>query len=1106
MTLELDLGLEQLTEKHPAQWRLRRIEVVNWGTFDKHHVAEVGRTGHLITGASGSGKSSLLDAIATVLTPRKWLRFNAAAQDSTSRVDDRSLVSYVRGAWRRQTDEETGDTVSRYLRPGATWSGILLRFENAVDEPVNLVRLFHLKRGTNAVADLAELHVLRRGAASLLDFAEFARAGLDKRRLDAAFDGVYSTKDHSPFSARFRRLLGIGNDSALQLLHKTQSAKNLGSLDALFRGFMLDEPATFGLAKTAVDQFDELSRAHRLVVEAREQVDILRRMQEPAERYERSVIAGFEADRLSEAIDDYVELRMHGLARRDRDESRESLAAREGDLAGATDAHVAARAELKAAQQNVLELGGAALESLRVQLTSAQEQYARVERERRRWFGRLRDVGVSAPGSAEEFQQLRTTAERERRELGDATASAARTLEQLNDARTRARERRDEIDAELAELKHRRSNIPRALLAARTAIVAETNLPESAFPFAGELIDVAPEHAEWTGAIERVLRPLATVLLVRDDHLADITHIIDRLHLGTRLVYESVGTGVQDPRPARTGRSLINRVRVTDAPMAPWIRRRLSEQFDYECVEDARQLRSAEQGVTRAGQVKRSARRFEKDDRFRVDDRHNWVLGSDNGAKVDLLLAERGRAVSELDAAVAAIRSADVQRAAAQRRIDVLTDLDSTDWAELDLDAAEAAIELRREQYERMSDGNTELGSAQRLERDATAREEETALARRAAASVVDALQRTVLALDEQIDRLAARQSEWTIDDDALAALDDRFHTHVRSLSRDTLDATATKVTKQLAGERLNADNAANASARAFEAFANEFIGRWRATASELTATISDRSGFAELHGRIVSTGLPEYEGRFFELLKSQSQQLTGQLLSVIRGSQQEIKSRIDPVNASLLRSPFDEGRFLQILVKDRRSPEVKDFMEKLQTISAGSWGEEDREAAERRFDVLRSVMVQLGSEEHAAWKRRVLDTREHVTFVGIEQDAKGTEMNRHESGAGLSGGQKQKLVIFCLAAALRYQLAQDEDDVPAYGTIILDEAFDKADSTFTRMAMDVFLEFGFHMILATPLKLLQTLEVYVDGVSYVSCRDHNDSRISAVPIEVEAA
>lgn len=62
---------------------------------------------------------------------------------------------------------------------------------------------------------------------------------------------------------------------ALRLLHKTQSAKNLGDLNALLRDFMLDRPETFAVAERLVDEFAELNAAHQAVVTAREQVQTL---------------------------------------------------------------------------------------------------------------------------------------------------------------------------------------------------------------------------------------------------------------------------------------------------------------------------------------------------------------------------------------------------------------------------------------------------------------------------------------------------------------------------------------------------------------------------------------------------------------------------------------------------------------------------------------------------------------------------------------------------------------------------------------------------------------------------------------------------------------
>jgi uncharacterized protein YPO0396 len=108
------------------------------------------------------------------------------------------------------------------------------------------------------------------------------------------------------------------------------------------------------------------------------------------------------------------------------------------------------------------------------------------------------------------------------------------------------------------------------------------------------------------------------------------------------------------------------------------------------------------------------------------------------------------------------------------------------------------------------------------------------------------------------------------------------------------------------------------------------------------------------------------------------------------------------------------------------------------------------------------------------------------VKFIAEVRDEQGSAVDFYEGAGGLSGGERQKLVTFCLAAALRYQLARDGSPIPKYGLVVLDEAFDKTDPAFTRMGLEVFRTFGFQLLLATPEKMLQTLEDYVGGAVVV--------------------
>ena len=64
------------TNAGTAGYRLSYMEVYNWGTFNKriYRIAPEGNNS-LLTGANASGKSTLIDALLTLLVPAKKDRF-----------------------------------------------------------------------------------------------------------------------------------------------------------------------------------------------------------------------------------------------------------------------------------------------------------------------------------------------------------------------------------------------------------------------------------------------------------------------------------------------------------------------------------------------------------------------------------------------------------------------------------------------------------------------------------------------------------------------------------------------------------------------------------------------------------------------------------------------------------------------------------------------------------------------------------------------------------------------------------------------------------------------------------------------------------------------
>lgn len=1090
-------------ESHPGQWRLERIELVNWGTFCNHHVIDVARKGYLLTGHSGSGKSSVVDAISAVLTPRGKLRFNAAAGDGTG-GRDRSHATYIRGAWRRRPDEETGEVTSDFLRTGATWSGIQLSYGNGAGQVVSLVKLFHLRRGAVTPAEVSEVSAIFREPISLLELEDVARNGLEVRRLKKDWPSAQVFTQHSGFATRFCRLLGIAGPNALLLLHRTQSAKNLGSLDELFRTYMLDEPTTTRLVEAAVEQFGDLSEAHRQVVEAREQIAHLERLLPLARTREEQREAAQLAAALQDALGPFQTGWKRRLARQARDQAEVELREGEEQQSAAVEVTRAAESALDHARMVVVEKGGLALRLQENEVASLQERLGERREVRARVARDLAEVGVEMPHSGAELAELLATGRREAEVRDGVVAAERERVEGVRGGLHEARRREAEVRAQVEALRGNRSNLDRGLLLARRAVSERSGVPLTALPFAGELLQVRAEHAEWTGAIERVLRPLSRVLLLSEAHRDAVVQAVDALHLGARLVVEVVPRQVPSPRRPGSPDSVVHRLAVAPGQMADWVHWKLADSFDYACVERADGLRDVERGVTRAGQVKRGPRRYEKDDRWAVDDREHWVLGFDNTAKMELLLRQIRESGSRIDELAAQIAEAEKRRRHADDRLGALARLAGYRWEAFDVEGTQAALDRARTELDVLLAADGDLRAA----RHAVERAEGEVARAQHEVRVLDATCATARAALERYAAVLADLGEEreALDDSHRRALEARFAGTRRNrvVTVESIGDAAVEVARGLAHELQNAQAGLAAADREIADVTREFQRRWPAAAADLTPDASDVHGFLAVHARLVADRLPEFEHRFFDLLESQSRRNVGQLANEIRRAPTEIRERIRPVNDSLKRSVFDEGRHLRIKPVDCRPEVARQFLKDLNTIASDTWSGVDRGTAESRFALMRGLMERLTSSEAAdrAWQSLCLDTRRHMSFIAEEVDSTCSVVNVHDSGSGLSGGQKQKLVIFCLAAALRYQLTADGEDVPNFGSIVLDEAFDKADATFTRMAMDIFREFGFHMILATPLKLLQVLEDYVGGVGLARCRELMSSSVAPVSIE----
>ena len=136
--------LEFMADDRLAGFRLQRLEVFNWGTFDGMvWTLRLGGKNGLLTGDIGSGKSTLVDAVTTLLVPSHRVAYNKAAGADNR---ERSLKSYVLGFYKSERQETLGSTKPVALRDFNSYSVILGVFQNAAyDKTVTLAQVFWMK-------------------------------------------------------------------------------------------------------------------------------------------------------------------------------------------------------------------------------------------------------------------------------------------------------------------------------------------------------------------------------------------------------------------------------------------------------------------------------------------------------------------------------------------------------------------------------------------------------------------------------------------------------------------------------------------------------------------------------------------------------------------------------------------------------------------------------------------------------------------------------------------------------------------------------------------------------------------------------------------------
>ncbi|MCX6979140.1 MAG: AAA family ATPase [Verrucomicrobia bacterium] len=929
----------------PGGWRLHRLEMANWGTFGEGLVHSLAPEGGwtLLVGENGSGKSTAVDALRTLLAPRVALQhsFNDAAGGQKKK--DRTLTTYIRGAWATQRDEDDAQTEMKFLRKEEIPACVLAVFRNARSQAVlTLAQILWVANGKDETVYLVGGG--ERGIEELLKGLETGR-GMKKEIERRGFDVRDSYKAYrEDFCAR----MGIPGEGALEIFNQAIGVKEVSDVSVFLRRNLLTHGGAHEfIQKQVVPRFSDLESCWNDIGRAENQIALLAPVAAAHVEVSELEAKRGEVQKLQGALQHYYLQRHAELLREHLDRCALELGSAK-----------AALAEIEVRQKHAKQNYGSAL--LALESDKTQERIRELELEMKE----VKQRASEREGNHQEFAAL-LRAEELGPVPGDEAAFATMRgalvtrLGELKSWQDAANSRANEvgvkakalerevaaIKAELESLATRQALIPGYLQHIREALSDTTGVVVGELPFAGELMEVKPEYAEdWSGAIERLLYNFGVSLLVPERHYQRVARWVNGRRLtnaagdGVRLLFHRVPQ--EGPRVVGQAdtHTVPGRLNFRDEhPLARWVAGEVQASFHHACCGDTAELERERFGLTKDGLI-RNGTRHVKDDRRALGLRRDYVLGWSPERKIQALKQQLNEDTKAFSDATAMEKTERREAGVFQQRTQKIEAADALPgFAAIDFSAEQARLAELAKQRRDLEKSSKKRETLQRQFDDAEAESKKLEGQRD---DVVAKVREKTGQLDEFRPKLDATE-------DRLAREELRDFTDLAPAYIEVEDGV--ELTHLNLGEvRERVDKSLSRRTGGFTAKINEallvmiapmqkFLGEYPDEGKTLSAKPEYAAEFVALHDHLVREDLPKHKERFRTFLNTNLTECIGGLEAMLDAEVKTHRERIGQVNTALHGLDYGDGTFVELIRRDTRDAGIRDFKAQLRdSLGAG--------------------------------------------------------------------------------------------------------------------------------------------------------------------------
>ncbi len=1108
------------TSSDTSGFRLQYMEVFNWGTFD-NQIFKIEPKGNnsLLTGANGSGKTTFIDALLTLLVPLSSDRFYNQSS-GVQKKGDRSEDSYVLGHYGDVQEEGRTGTTTQKLREKNTYSVLLASFSNT-DEKV--ITLFQVRSFTNGVMKRT-YGIAYKKLNIQSDFSKFDAKGNWKKRLDKTYNiankkWIELYDGPTKYAERMRERFGMRSIKALSLFNQVVGIKVLGDLDEFIKTNMLEKRDAEYEYSQLKDSFTTLINAKNDIDKAKEQIKQL----EPIDTIAKELntiekdVTVLQANK-ENAVYWFAK---KGLELANAEKDRLSIFISEITTAidelKETEKELKSKAAKLTVQVEADEVGR--------QIKDLESEIGRLSKSRDNRVTKFDEynslVGVlEFPTNPNEdvFKETRNLAQEKRNQCKIDIESESETLRLAKNKSDEIKEKIDEGIDTIKSLQENNNNISGRVAQIHEDILENVGATKDEIPFIGELIKV--NDLEWESSIEKVLHNFALRLIVPEKYYKSVNQYVNSTNLKGRIIYERYQDftslkSLQD-YPSDTN-LLINKISFkSNSKYIDWIEDSIIKQFNYICADNLRQFNSLEKALTKQGLIKRKGR-HEKDDRRHISDRKNFVLGWDNKDKISWWKTEIKDLQKNDTEQVKLIREIERKIKSIGKLEEDLSDLFKlfTKYDEIDWKSFANKIQEKEEQKSKLENTNDKVKELQvqleKVQKDLSETEDNRGLKEKTKFQIeasLETAEKVAKSNSELLNQLSNKPNLAEFEESSMILKEINYNnfSNIQTTFQKNKEIENAQLIKKQNGFNIEVSTKINAFKNPHESILSKYKS-WRSDVSQLPTSIEFISEYQKKYNDLIDEDLPRFEDKFNSYLQTTIEDKVANFKFFFDKWSDDIKENITSLNDSLKGIDFSNyptTTYIQLKAQTKINDNVKEFKRLLHdSIPNFKEFENSIDAQKNHFNNNIEPFIKKLEDEN--WRVKIIDVRSWFEYNAEEINRETSQRTKTYTGMGqLSGGEKAQLTYTILGSAIAYQFGLTKEGMQSnsFRFIAIDEAFKAQDEEKAKYLINLCKQLHLQLLVVTPSDNIHIVENDISFVHFVERRENKISWLYDMPIE----